>query len=72
MDYTKEEKSPDIPQRNRYIFCDMEVGDSLFFSDPKVGESARVAASQFVRRKSPNWRFSLRKMNDGWRLFRVQ
>jgi hypothetical protein len=49
----------------------MIIGDCMFFEDFKNAESARVAAIQYVRRKNLQWKFSIRKMNDGWRLFRV-
>jgi hypothetical protein len=60
-----------IPIRSRYVFCEMIIGDCMFFEDFKNAESARVAAIQYVRRKNLQWKFSIRKMNDGWRLFRV-
>lgn len=67
-------KSPekfDIPVRHRYVFEGMEVGDSLFFDDFKLAENARVAAIQFAKRRNPDWKFGIRKMNNGWRIFRI-
>jgi hypothetical protein len=60
-----------IRDRTRYPFDRMTVGDSLHIDDFRQAESARVAAIQFVRRRALDWRFSLRKFPDGWRLVRV-
>ena len=60
-----------IPVRHRYVFDDMGVGDSLFFDDFKLAENARIAAIQFAKRRNPDWKFGIRKMNNGWRIFRV-
>jgi hypothetical protein len=49
----------------------MGVGDNLFIDDFKKAESARVAAIQFVKRKDLGWKFALRKMDGGWRIFRT-
>jgi hypothetical protein len=57
----------EIPVRHRYVFDGMDVGDSLFFDDFKLAENARVAA----KRRNPDWKFGIRKMNNGWRIFRM-
>lgn len=49
----------------------MGVGDNLFIDDFKKAQSARVAAIQFVKRNHLGWKFSLRKMDGGWRIFRT-
>lgn len=61
----------ELPVRNRYVFDGMDVGDSLFFDDFKLAENARVAAIQFAKRRNPDWKFGIRKMNNGWRIFRI-
>ena len=33
-----------LPERAKYPFRDMEVGDSMFFEDVNQGASARVAS----------------------------
>jgi len=68
------EKSPDsvaYPERSRYSFDNMGVGDCMFFEEFKRAESARIAAIQFSKRNRPEWKFSIRKMSDGWRVFRI-
>lgn len=59
------------PQRIRYSFADMTIGDNIYISDFRKAESARVSAIQFSKRNQLGWRFSIRKMDGGWRLFRI-
>ena len=60
-----------IVQRLSYPFVKMEVGDSFLLTEFKKAESARIAALLFARRKSLEWKFSLKKVSDGWRVVRV-
>ena len=64
-----EERQPS--ERVSYPFRDMFVGDSILINDFRRAESARVAAIQFVKRNHLAWKFSLRKMDGGWRIFRT-
>jgi hypothetical protein len=57
--------------RTRFPFDSMNIGDHFYIDDYQKAQSARVAAIQFVRRYSLDWKFSVRKMDSGWRLFRV-
>lgn len=59
------------PERVRYAFHEMAVGDSIYISDMKKAESARVSAIQFAKRNQLKWKFSIRKMDGGWRIFRA-
>jgi hypothetical protein len=63
-----------LPERAKYPFRDMEVGDSMFFEDENQGASARVASLRFVKAHQPDWKFTLRRAEDkpGWRLWRVE
>lgn len=64
----------DIPvpeSRTKYPFADMEVDDSILFKDEKKANSARVAALRFGKAKSPKWVFTVRRVHDGWRLWRT-
>jgi hypothetical protein len=58
--------------RSKYPFGDMETGDSILFGIRKQAESCRVAALRFTRVHQPEWVFSLRKVDNGWRLWRVK
>jgi hypothetical protein len=62
---------PPVKDRASYPFMQMDVGDSFLLTEYKKAESARVAALLFSRRKSLQWKFSLRKVSEGWRVFRV-
>jgi len=58
--------------KNIYPFSQMTVGDSFLIDDFKKAESARVSAAYFSKCSKKGFKFSLKKMNDGWRLFRIQ
>jgi len=62
---------PTNPVRVSYPFLDMSVGDSFLMTEFKKAESARIAALLFSKRKSLEWKFSVRKVKEGWRIFRV-
>jgi hypothetical protein len=57
--------------RSKYPFGDMEEGDSILFGIRKQAESCRVAALRFTRVHQPKWVFTLRKVDGGWRLWRI-
>lgn len=57
--------------RTKYPFREMEPGDSILFKSHKQSNSARVSALRFVRIHEPTWEFRVRKVADGWRLWRV-
>lgn len=57
--------------RTKYPFQDMEPGDSILFREQSQGNSARVSALRFVRVHQPTWAFQLRRVEDGWRLWRT-
>lgn len=57
--------------RTKYPFLEMEPGDSILFREARQGNSARVSALRFVRVHQPTWEFQLRRVEEGWRLWRV-
>lgn len=67
------DKGVDIPtSRTRYPFSEMDPGDSILFESEKQAASARVAAVRFAQARSPEWGFTLRKVEGGWRLWRAK
>jgi hypothetical protein len=58
--------------RSKYPFIEMEIGDSILFEVRKQAESCRVAALRFTRVHQTEWMFSLRRVDTGWRLWRVK
>jgi hypothetical protein len=68
----KSEEAVSYPGRIRYAFDEMSVGDNLHIFDYRKAESARISAIQFSKRNHLGWRFSMRKMDGGWRLFRIE
>jgi hypothetical protein len=49
----------------------MLPGDSILFIDGKLAASARVAALRFSKIHQKGWQFRMRKVSDGWRLWRI-
>ena len=56
--------------RTKYPFLEMEPGDSILLSSKAQADSARVASIRFVKVHRPDWSFVLRKVENGWRLWR--
>ena len=59
-------------ERLQYPFSAMEIGDSLLILDFRKAESARVSAIQYIKRHQLDWKFSMKKCRDGWRIFRIR
>jgi hypothetical protein len=57
--------------RSKYPFADMEPGDSILFQDKARANSARISSLRFVRLHQPAWKFAMRKVEGGWRMWRV-
>ena len=57
--------------RVTYPFAAMGPGDSFFLSDMKRANAARVASIRFMRCHEPGWVFKLRRVDGGWRLWRL-
>jgi hypothetical protein len=49
----------------------LEVGDSLYFSDLKIAQSLRSLCYYLVKSRNLNWKFTFRKMDQGWRVIRT-
>lgn len=49
----------------------LEVGDSLYFSDFKKAQSLRSLSYYLVKSRNLNWKFTFRKMDQGWRVIRT-
>jgi len=58
--------------RTRYPFKTMAVGDSILFPTRQLADNARISAFRFVRSTQPDWKFSLRTVENGYRLWRVK
>ncbi len=61
----------EMPQVRRYPFDQMGVGDSILIDDFRLAQSARVSAINFIKRHDLGWKFGIRKMDNGWRIFRI-
>ncbi|WP_353265785.1 hypothetical protein [Gemmatimonas sp.] len=60
---------PESHARLRYPFADMYVGDSFLIEDPSMVKNARSAAWMYSKRHG--WKFSCRKVEGGWRVWRT-
>jgi len=49
----------------------MTIGDSLYFDDLKKAQSIRSLSYYFVRSRALRWKFTFRKMDNGWRIIRI-
>ena len=49
----------------------MTIGDSLYFDDLKKAQSIRSLCYYFVRSRALRWKFTFRKMDNGWRIIRI-
>lgn len=49
----------------------MTVGDSLYFKDFKKAQSVRSLSYYLIRSRALGWKFTFRKMDDGWRIIRI-
>lgn len=65
---------PEGRARSRYPYADMEVGDSFFVVTNGTDENAtarRLRGSSFTYGKKAGSKFSVRKMDNGFRVWRV-
>lgn len=60
-----------LPRLN-YSFNAMSVGQALHLDDFKKSQSARVAAIQYVKRNRLDWKFGIRKTDNGWLILRLR
>lgn len=49
----------------------LEVGDSVFLSDFKKAQSMRALSYYLVKSRKLPWKFTFRKMDQGWRVIRI-
>jgi len=49
----------------------LEVGDSVFLSDFKKAQSMRALSYYLVKSRKLPWKFTFRKMDQGWRVIRM-
>ena len=59
------------PSGNVRVLESMDVGDSVFCDDARKAESLRVLSYYLVKTRSLDWKFVIRKMDNGWRVIRV-
>lgn len=65
------EKDVPLKPKKRYRFSEMQVGDSMFFETLAEVESASSAAYSFAKTHGNGFRVTRRKVEGGYRLWRV-
>lgn len=63
---------PAAGNRRRYKFGSMAIGDSLFFETLEKMESAASSARGYAKRNNPDFKLTCRKMEGGYRLWRIK
>lgn len=56
----------------RYHFESMQVGDSMFFETRRKVDSAQSSAYDWALRHNPEFKVSRRKVEGGYRLWRIK
>lgn len=56
----------------RYAFDKMKVGGSMFFAELPQVESAQTSARDWAKRNNPTFRVTRRKVEGGYRLWRIK
>jgi hypothetical protein len=59
------------PQSQLSILLTLEVGQSIYCEEWREASSVRSLSYYLIKTRQPEWRFSFRKMDRGWRLIRV-
>lgn len=57
--------------KKKYPFSKMEIGDSFFFVELPEVESAQNAGKGYANRHNPDFRMTRRKVEGGYRLWRI-
>lgn len=71
----KIEKNIPIPLRHgkhNKTYQLMEVGDSIFISDARLGRSYALSFGVWIKRKKLDWEKVVRKEKEGIRIWRIK
>jgi len=60
---------PSEAQREKYPFPVMSIGDSFLLTEADAAKNARSAAWMYSKRHGT--KFSCRRVEDGWRIWRI-
>jgi hypothetical protein len=58
-------------QKDVSVLESMDIGDSIYCTDHKRAQSLRSLTYYLKRSRSLGWKFTFRKMDNGWRIIRV-
>ena len=69
----KDVPTPTETQRTaKYPFGKMEVGDSIFISSEESPPSGSYSASSYYALRHPELKFTTRKVEGGYRIWRIK
>jgi len=60
-----------LPESRLAVLSSLQIGDSLFFAEHKEAQSMRVLSYYFLKSRNLTWRFTFKKIDNGWRLIRI-
>jgi hypothetical protein len=66
------EKAVPIPKRVFYGFDRMSIGDSFFFEELSEVERCASAAYSYAKTKQPEFKMTRRKVDGGYRIWRIR
>lgn len=72
IEVSLDSESHPIPKRKSYPFAQMEIGDSMFFESLREVESAQNSAYSYANHHGNGFKTTRRKVEGGYRLWRVQ
>jgi hypothetical protein len=72
MSEFKIEKNVPLPTSHSYEWDKLEIGDSVFLKDGEHAKYAATSAHNFARRQYPSWKFVVRTVPGGKRIWRIR
>ena len=66
------EKNIPVPERSKYPFCDMKVGDSILLDSASERNAVISAANYYRRKHNENFRITTKAENGSLRVWRTQ
>ena len=59
-------------QKHISTLSSLEVGESIFCDELNQAQSLRVLSYYLIRSRRLEWKFTVRKMDRGWRVIRIK
>jgi hypothetical protein len=75
MEEIKFDKGIPIPpnaQRTKYLWANMEVGDSKYIEPASKADSIAATIRKYIKQQNLTWKIIVRKEKNGKRIWRVE